>query len=282
TWSVHVRNVVTDAEVFVGEAGEEQRPLAADAPRATERRFDLAVEAGGVTHLEVRPPDADSREPFDFIALADVQEAIDRVGDVFARMNAESSARFAMFSGVITSRGSTDELLRFQNEMRALDMPIFTTLGNHELGEEDVPYHSIFGRGSQSFVYRHVRFTFLDSASATVDPLVYDWLREWIEAARNGTHLVFMHVPPREPIGLRNGAFSSRAEAAKLLRILGAGGVDGTFYGHVHSFYAFENAGIPAYISGGGGAIPERFAGIGRHFLLLRVDPETSETNVRV
>ncbi len=46
-----------------------------------------------------------------------------------------------------------------------------------------------------------------------------------------------------------------------------------TIYGHIHSYYAFSNAGIPAYISGGGGAIPERFDGIGRHYLTVDVDP---------
>lgn len=40
--------------------------------------------------------------------------------------------------------------------------------------------------------------------------------------------------------------------------------VDLTVHGHVHSYYAFANAGIPAFITGGGGAIPERFDAIGR------------------
>jgi hypothetical protein len=50
--------------------------------------------------------------------------------------------------------------------------------------------------------------------------------------------------------------------------------VDLTLYGHIHSYYAFDNAGIPAYISGGGGAIPERFDQIGRHFLTVDVAAE--------
>jgi hypothetical protein len=43
----------------------------------------------------------------------------------------------------------------------------------------------------------------------------------------------------------------------------------------VHSYYAFSNAGIAAHITGGGGAIPERLDGIGRHFLTVDVDPDT-------
>ena len=71
---------------------------------------------------------------------------------------------------------------------------------------------------------------------------------------------------------MRNGSFASRNEAAKLLGRLARGRVDLTLYGHIHSYYDFENAGIPAYISGGGGAVPERFDRIGRHFLVVDAD----------
>ncbi|NPC52723.1 metallophosphoesterase, partial [Corallococcus exiguus] len=45
-------------------------------------------------------------------------------------------------------------------------------------------------------------------------------------------------------------------------------------------YYSFSNAGIPAYISGGGGAIPERFDGVGRHFLAVDVDPSAGVREV--
>jgi hypothetical protein len=35
-----------------------------------------------------------------------------------------------------------------------------------------------------------------------------------------------MHIPPLDPTGVRNGAFASRSEAAKLLARLAEGGVD--------------------------------------------------------
>jgi 3',5'-cyclic-AMP phosphodiesterase len=50
----------------------------------------------------------------------------------------------------------------------------------------------------------------------------------------------------------------------------------------VHSFYAFTNAGIPAYISGGGGAIPQRLDGIGRHYLVVDVDSARQISEVAV
>jgi len=57
-----------------------------------------------------------------------------------------------------------------------------------------------------------------------------------------------------------------------LLEKLAAGSVDLTLYGHIHSYYSYENAGIPAVISGGGGAHPERMDGIGRHYVVVTLD----------
>jgi 3',5'-cyclic-AMP phosphodiesterase len=283
SFTVLVRNALPDAELDVEDAsGTQVSTTPVPGEVATEKRFSLRTQPNTRYSLRLGPSDLESRQPFEFIALADVQEAIDRVEDVFEKMNERAGARFAMFSGDITSRGKTSELEEFQRKMQRLSLPLFTTLGNHELGNSDVPYHDYFGRGSESFRFHCVRFTFLDSASAAIDAQVYEWLEDWLDAARNENHLVFMHVPPIDPFGIRNGAFSSRAEAAKLLSLLGRGRVDITFYGHIHSYYAFENAGIPAYISGGGGAIPERFDGIGRHFLAVTVDPERDGASVSV
>jgi hypothetical protein len=82
--------------------------------------------------------------------------------------------------------------------------------------------------------------------------------------------VVLTHVPPLDPTGLRGGGFRSRKEAGKLLQKLARGRVDALFLGHIHSFYAFSAAGVPTYISGGGGAIEERLDGIERHFLRVR------------
>jgi 3',5'-cyclic-AMP phosphodiesterase len=238
-------------------------------------RLELTLDASDVD-VELAPPEAAAAVPFRFAVLSDIQEAIDEIQDVYDRINALPDLEFVLGAGDLTERGTVAELERFQDYMLGLDYPYYVTLGNHELGENPPRYHDYFGRGSSSFEYRGVRFTLLDSASATLDPIVYGWLDEWLALGQNQLHLVAMHIAPLDPIGVRNGAFASRAEAAKLLRRLAANGVDLTLYGHIHSFYSFDNAGIPAYISGGGGAIPEKFDNIGRHFLVIDVDPTTS------
>ena len=166
------------------------------------------------------------------------------------------------------------ELRRFQAEMRTLPFPLYASPGNHDIGTDEHHFQRTFGRCSFSFAYGGVRFTSLDSASATLAPKVHQWLDRWLAAGRDGLHVVISHIPPLDPVGTRNGAFASRMEAADLLGRLARGGVDLTIYGHVHSYYAFENAGIEAIITGGGGAIPQRLDGIGRHYLVVEADPE--------
>jgi 3',5'-cyclic AMP phosphodiesterase CpdA len=232
--------------------------------------------------LEIAPPDTARPSHFRFAVLSDVQEAINRVQDIFERLNREPGVDFLLGAGDLTEQGTREQLERFQRELQRLDIPYYTTLGNHELGQNPTLFHQYFGRGSQSFEYRGVRFSLIDSASATVDPIVRDWLDDWLGQSAGELHVVAMHIPPLDPIGVRNGAFASRSEAAQLLARLAQGGVDLTLYGHIHSYYHFDNAGIPAFISGGGGAIPERFDQMGRHFLVVDADPEAHRLSVRV
>jgi Icc protein len=286
-FTLDVRNCMPGAELtFLPTALE----LASSATLLSSERdaiggchFALGGLAGvSAVSLSVAPPDTGVPGAFQFAVLSDVQEAIDRVQDIYGRINAEPGVEFLLGAGDLTERGTAAQLERFQYELEQLRVPYYTTLGNHELGQNPTLFHHYFGRGSQSFDYRGVRFTLLDSASATIDPIVLDWLDTWLAEARSQLHVVAMHIPPLDPFGVRNGAFASRNEAADLLGRLAEGGVDLTLYGHIHSYYRFENAGIPAHISGGGGAIPERFDHMGRHFLVVDADPLRAALSVRV
>ena len=72
----------------------------------------------------------------------------------------------------------------------------------------------------------------------------------------------------------------SQKEAAKLLTKLGNGNLNAAFYGHIHSYYTYSNAGIPSYIVGGGGAIEERFDGLKRHFVIVETNPSSQDYTV--
>jgi 3',5'-cyclic-AMP phosphodiesterase len=269
-----VANALADATLEAhDEHGRELTVTAEPGDLAKEKRWAIDSDEASEIAFVLHAADEASRAPYRFALLADVQEAIGAVGDIYAKLNEDPQIRFVIFSGDLTETGSRSELEEFERRERELAVPLFATLGNHELGADEVWFHRIFGRGSYRFVFRGVQLTLLDSASATIDPRVYGWLDGWLAEGRHRVHVVGMHIPPIDPVGTRNGSFASRAEASKLLAKLAVGGVDLTLYGHVHSFYAFSNGGIPAYISGGGGAVPERMDGIGRSFVVVDVDP---------
>lgn len=275
TWTLDLHNAMADI-VLEGVDVRSTEKLS-----ATRTRWEF--ETNPPEHLSLRLSAPRGREPgpFQFAVLSDVQSAVDRVQDIFRRMNSLPDLSFVWTTGDLTEQGTSDQMDGFQRELASLSIPMYGTLGNHDVFETPTPWHSRFGRCNVHFWHRGVAFTALDSASATVDPLVYDWLEGWLDGARDSTHVFATHVPLLDPIGVRGGGFASRNEAAKLLSLLAQGRADVIFFGHIHSYYEFENAGIPSYISGGGGAIPERFDGIGRHFLVVEVDPDAGVTAVR-
>jgi predicted phosphodiesterase len=286
-WTVVVRNAMPDAELhaLLSEGGEVLPVTVMHSPRPTVKVWRVELRPGAEVLLTVAPPGWNEARPFRFAALADVQEALPKVEDIYRRMNEDPSLRFIFFSGDLTSQGHTEELEEFQARLEATSrIPLFATLGNHETftRESPLPYQELVGRGSWHSVFQGVHFTMLDSGNATLDPLAEEQLDGWMAAARERVHILGTHMPLMDPVGLRGAGFSSRGEAAALMGKLARGGVDLTLYGHVHSYYNYSNAGIPAYISGGGGAIPERWDGIGRHYLSVDVDPALGVREVSV
>jgi predicted phosphodiesterase len=281
-WTLVVRNAMPDAVLTAQVDGEPLEQEVGPSVVPTVKTWRVRLRPGREARLTVASPDWDQARPFRFAALADVQEALPQVEDIYRRMNEDTSLRFIFFSGDLTEQGSREQLEEFQTRLESSRIPLYATLGNHETFTGNVEYQVLVGRGSQHFTFQGVRFTMLDTANGTVDPLVEEQFDRWLEAGRDSVHVVGMHIAPMDPVGVRNGSFSSRNEAAALVGKMARAGVDLTLYGHVHSFYSFSNAGIPAFISGGGGAIPETFDGVGRHYLAVDVDPASGVDEVAV
>jgi hypothetical protein len=269
-WTIRVRNALPDSTLLVDGATHVRAP----GEHPTVAIFTLSLGAG--THvMRVAPPDADLVEPFRVAAMADIQTALPSVDEVFAEINAVADLRFVVAMGDITERSETEEYELFDRQLVTLQIPYYTTLGTHELWAES-HYRERFGRGSFQFDFKGVSFTFADSGNAGIDPLVEDWLVDWLAAARDRTSIFLTHIPPIDPVGARYGGFRSADDGRRLLARLVEGNVDLTLYGHIHTYIEYENAGIPAYISGGGGARPMKWDGIDRHFLVV---PFTGPSN---
>jgi Icc-related predicted phosphoesterase len=267
TWTITVRNVLSDSTLTVDGVVYTRDPD----QLPTVAIFHVPLVPG--THaLRVAPPDADTLEPFRVAAMADIQTALPDVDDVFALINAVPDARFVVAMGDITERSEVWEYDLFDRQLMTLRIPFYTTNGNHELWADFSRFHERYGRASFSFTFKGVTFTFADSGDGGIDPTVEGWLDDWLGAARDHTSIFLTHFPPIDPVGTRYGGFRSGDDARRLLSRFVQTNVDLTLYGHIHTFIQFENAGIPAYISGGGGAQPMKWDGIDRHFLVVDAD----------
>ncbi len=283
SYRVEVRNCLADTTLRAVPQGGVSRLVTRvdDGSNQTECHWDIA-DPNPLERLEFAPPDADATTPWSFAVMGDIQTALKKVDDVFVRINQDPDLRFVVSTGDLVQNAKIDEYELLQDQYRVLNIPYYSTIGNHELEANVQRWHDRFGRFNVHFEYRNTVFTFVDSGNATIDPNLYEQLDQWLEQGADKVHIFGTHYPPLDPIGVRQGAFRSRKEAAKLLARLARGNVDLTLYGHIHSLYVFENAGIPAYISGGGGATPERWDGIGRHFLKVSVTPEVGVDSVAV
>lgn len=271
--SLEVRNLMPGSVLHAtDERGAALAVHVVDTELPTRRTFTI-TKATELVNLELVPKGPDADAPYRFAVLSDIQNAITNVADVYARMVQEPDLAFVVSAGDLTSRGTREQLERFEFELENLPIPYYTTLGNHELGTDPPEYQNYFGRVNVHFHYRGAAFSLVDSGSATLAARTVDLLERWLDEDRSRVHVFATHYPPIDPIGVRNGSFASLAEAHQLIAKLAEGRVDLSLHGHVHSYYAFDMAGIPAYISGGGGAIPERFDGIGRHFLVVTLEP---------
>lgn len=269
TWELRADNITRDA-VLVADP-----PIAITevARTATSALFRITLAPGEATALTLGPPDAAEPGPVRFAVMGDIQTALDDVHEVFAAINAQPDLRFVVSTGDLVEEGERWEYELLTQQYQTLELPYYATAGNHEMVGDPALWREYFGRFNVHFAFKGTYFSLVDSGNATVDPLVYTWLDDWMARAGDAPHVFLTHIPPLDPVGVRSGSFRSRKEASKLLARLARGGVDLTLYGHIHSYYEFDNAGMAARISGGGGAWPEKLDGIGRHFLVVTADP---------
>ncbi len=267
-------NVMSNSQVFLTQTSSQtlsQTEINVEYIAPTIMSTQLTLKTG-TYHIHVVPPQPPGDQSWKFAVFADVQERLNGVADLFIPLGQEE-LKFALISGDLTEQGRIEELKQFQKQqLTYLPFPCYATLGNHELGTDGVPFYHYFGRGSFSFEYGEARFTLIDGASASIAPRTQARLNTWLDQGAEQLHVLATHIPLLDPDGTRGGAHASRLEAAKLLNDLQAHHLDLLLYGHVHTYRYFYQAGIPTIISGGGGSIPMRLDGIGRHYVVFEIN----------
>jgi hypothetical protein len=227
--------------------------------------------APGRTAIHV---DSHREGPVRFAIISDLHVNL----PVLERMAADLPSReieFVACMGDLTDFGTTDELERVLEVLPSLGAPFYVTIGNHDLrGAATDLFDERLGPTNFSSLHRGVQLAMVDSASEWVAPAALSWLEQQL-ASRPSTmpSLVFTHIPPFDPSGIRNHAFSSRENAQRFLEILRAGNASRLFVGHIHTGSDYQVGGLPVSLTGGGGGELELFSDIGFHYLEVEVDP---------
>jgi predicted phosphodiesterase len=264
TLVLEISNVLPSLELAAA-PGVLSAPSVGPAPLTTTWVVTFPADADRVM-LTTPPRSGD----FTFLAFGDIQNGIRTFSDVVAKLNEEPEADFILFLGDLTESTQPEQFDAVDAVFAQVKFPVFATPGNHDV-QDNAAYQRRYGRTSYSCTHKGARFTAIDSSSALLAGELWPRLSGWLDLGRPQTHVLFSHIPATEVLGVRSGQWDSRTEARRFTASAVEGDVDLMLFGHIHSFDAYELGGIPAYISGGGGAIPERFDGIDRHFLRVRV-----------
>ena len=231
----------------------------------------------------------DGTEGFEFVMLGDNRDGYETFSQILDQINAINPV-FTVDDGDLVFGGEPHKYRLFYQLISKSKVPIYTTLGNHDIRENGRPtYTKLFGPPYYSFDYKNTHFVFLDSSRGFTEKTAipkeqYNWLENDLKNARGKRILVFSHIPPTDPRTLKdknnipdipeeekpslierimnnyssyknlNHGFISKDEAKKFEEIMTKYKVDTVFLSHIHSYFSYVKDNVRYVISGGAGA----------------------------
>lgn len=148
--------------------------------------------------------------------------------------------------GDVSQCGSSEDFKAFQDVLGQTSLPVYTTLGNHDIYCDGWGnYKEIFGKSCYTFTAGSatsgfVRFVSFDSANGTLGQKQKNWL-EWV--LKNKTEslvFVFTHFELFSPNTETIQQYTDIEEAYYLIHLFKQTGVDYILMGHSHDYYDKE------------------------------------------
>jgi hypothetical protein len=225
-------------------------------------------------------------EQLDFAVVGEIRGNYQVFNEAVASINAWP-ADFTIATGNLANSAEAIDLEDFQLAAEALEGPLVTAIGPDEiLGGGALAFHDIFGRSDFSFAVGDVRFFIMDTASSGMSEAQFSFWQDVLASATEPVRIAVMHTPPIDPSGSRGLGFRNRAEAARLISILGEGGVGTVLTGAVGTFNHNRLGNIDFYSTGGGGGPIEDLSSLNHHYLKVTVvpggDPEVAVEAVEI
>lgn len=231
----------------------------------------------------------DDTEGFEFVMLGDNRDGYQTFSTILDQINAIDPV-FTVDDGDLVYGGEAFRYRLFYQTVSKLRVPLYTTLGNHDIRENGRPtYTMLFEPPYYSFNYKNAHFIFLDSSRGWFEKTAipeeqYQWLGNDLKNSQGKMIFVFSHIPPADPRkyvnpnlipdipdeekpGLierlannyteyksLNHGFPDPNEAKKFEDIMTKYKVNTVFLSHIHSYFSYVKDNVRYVISGGAGA----------------------------
>ncbi|MEY8001112.1 metallophosphoesterase [Clostridium sp. Mt-5] len=249
----------------------------------------LAISLKANEEKTIKAVPKDNTDGFEFVMLGDNRDGYQTFSQILDQINAIDPA-FTVDDGDLVFGGEPHKYRLFYESVAKLKVPLYTTLGNHDIRENGRPtYTKLFGPPYYSFDYKNVHLVFLDSSRGFTEKVAipeeqYKWLENDLKSAKGKLIFVFSHIPPSDPRkyvdantlpnisdeerpGLierimnnysqyksLNHGFPDQAEAKRFENIMTKYHVHTVFLSHIHSYFSYIKDNVRYVISGGGGA----------------------------
>ncbi|GAB6173549.1 hypothetical protein JCM15765_30270 [Paradesulfitobacterium aromaticivorans] len=225
----------------------------------------------------------------EFVILGDNRNGYKTFGQIIDQINSFRPA-FVIDNGDLVFGGEPNRYRLFYETVAKLQVPLYTTLGNHDIRENGRGiYTTLFGPPYYSFDYMGTHFVFLDSSRGWTEKQAipeeqYQWLESDLQKAQGKRITVITHIPPSDPradlqpntypdkpqteknslieqqfqklSGTNNldHAFPNKEEAKRFEGLMTKYGVNTVYLSHIHAFFSFTKDKVNYIISGGAGA----------------------------
>jgi 3',5'-cyclic AMP phosphodiesterase CpdA len=203
-----------------------------------------------------------SRVNFSFAVFGDNKNSVRTFNSLISRLNKEDIL-FAIDDGDLVFDGEREKFRFFLDQIKKLDKPLLTVLGNHEArGEGRASYYELFGPFYYSFAVGDSYFIILDDSSEEgLDDAQFAWLKNELKISQKyKNRFVFMHVPLYDPRNKNSEekyfahALKDKKFARKLNKLFNRNNVTMLFCSHIHGYFHGVWGKTPYIITGGAGA----------------------------
>ena len=199
------------------------------------------------------------KDEFSFAVFGDNKNSITTFKSLISELNKEDII-FAIDLGDLVYDGEKEKFRFFIKQIKSLNKPLLTAIGNHELKEGGrANYYEIFGKFYYSFSVGKSYFIILDNANENyLNPWQMCWLKEELQKSQKYKYrFVFMHVPlydPRKDKYKVEHGFKNLSLAKKLNGLFDKYNITMLFASHIHGYYKGIWGKTPYIITGGAGA----------------------------